>query len=402
MTVSEKNPLIIPGHNHIATLLVWYYHENVKHQGRHFTEGVIRSAGYWITGGKKLISSLIYKCVKCRKLRGKQEYQKMSDLPTDRLTPSPPFTYVGVDVFGPWSVLTRRTRGGSANSKRWAVMFTCLTSRAVHIEVIEDMSSSAFINALRRFISIRGKVLEFRSDRGTNFVGAASLLNMNVVNVEDDPLKQFLYDKGTKWIFNAPHSSHMGGVWERMIGVTRRILDSMMLDISAKHLTHDVLVTLMAEVCAIINGRPIVPVSSDSENPLVLTPSTLLTHKTDHISDVGITCDLKDLYRSEWKRVQILAETFWSRWKREFLTTLQVRRKWPNSRPNIKKGDIILLKEPNVGRNEWPTGIVLETIPSGDNMIRKAVVCISKDGRTTKYIRGPFHGICEVTSKILK
>ena len=234
---------------------MWYYHENVKHQGRHFTEGVIRSAGYWITGGKKLISSLIYKCVKCRKLRGKQEYQKMSDLPTDRLTPSPPFTYVGVDVFGPWSVLTRRTRGGSANSKRWAVMFTCLTSRAVHIEVIEDMSSSAFINALRRFISIRGKVLEFRSDRGTNFVGAASLLNMNVVNVEDDPLKQFLYDKGTNWIFNAPHSSHMGGVWERMIGVTRRILDSVMLDISAKHLTHDVLVTLMAEVCAIINGH---------------------------------------------------------------------------------------------------------------------------------------------------
>ena len=120
-------------------------------------------------------------------------------------------------------------------------------------------------------------------------MGAASLLNMNVVNVEDDPVKQFLYDKGTKWIFNSPHSSHMGGVWERMIGVTRRNLDSMMLDNSAKNLTHDVLVTLMAEVCAIINGRPIVPVSSDSENSLVLTPSTLLTHKTDHISDVGIT-----------------------------------------------------------------------------------------------------------------
>ena len=113
----------------------------------------------------------------------------MADLPLDRLIPGPPFSSVGLDVFGPWPVVTRKTRGGSAQSKRWAVLFTCLTTRAVHIEVIEDMSSSCFINALRRFIALRGPVKLFRSDKGTNFVGAVDDLRVNVINVEGNKVQ---------------------------------------------------------------------------------------------------------------------------------------------------------------------------------------------------------------------
>ena len=222
------------------------------------------------------MSSIIFRCVKCRKLRGRVEGQKMADLPTDRLEEAPPFTYVGLDVFRPWSITTRRTRGGQANSKRWAVLFTCLCIRAIHIEVIEDLSSSAFINALRRFVAIRGKVKQFRSDRGTNFVGATPDLRIDSINVEDELVKKYLYDTGTVWVFNTPHSSHMGGVWERLIGVARRILDSMLLDVS--NLTHEILVTLMAEISAIVNSRP---VSYDKEFPEILCPATLLTHKFD-------------------------------------------------------------------------------------------------------------------------
>lgn len=156
----------------MSKLIVRWFHNRVKHKGRHFTEGAVRTAGYWITGGKRLVSSVMHSCVQCGKLRGRVEQQKMADLPADRLAPAPPFTNVGVDAFGPWSILTRRTRGGSVNSKRWAILFTCLSTRAIHIEVVEEMSSSAFINALRRFVAIRGKVKIFRSDRGTNIVGA--------------------------------------------------------------------------------------------------------------------------------------------------------------------------------------------------------------------------------------
>lgn len=154
----EKHPLILPAGHRVTTLPVRHYHNKVAHQGRHFTEGALCTAGAWIVEGKRLISSIIFKCVICKKLRGKSEVQKMSNLPPNRLTMDPPFTHVGLDVFGPWSVVTRQTRGGAAESKRWAVIFACLSTRAVHLEVIDSMTTSSFINALRRFLSIQGPV----------------------------------------------------------------------------------------------------------------------------------------------------------------------------------------------------------------------------------------------------
>lgn len=104
----------------------------------------------------------------------------------------------------------------------------------MHIEVVEEMTSSSFINALRRLIAIRGPVQVLRSDRGTNFIGAAKELKVNVINVEEEHLHNFLNEQRTTWIFNPPHSSHMGGVWERMIGTTRRILDAILLDYGSR------------------------------------------------------------------------------------------------------------------------------------------------------------------------
>ncbi|XP_061819391.2 uncharacterized protein [Nerophis lumbriciformis] len=383
MTWEEKHPIILPKDNHISTLLVRYYHEQVAHQGRHFTEGAVRTAGLWITGSKRLVSSVINKCVTCKRMRGKLEEQKMSNLPADRLTLNPPFTNVGLDVFGPWTILARRTRGGYAENKRWAVMFTCLSTRAVHIELIETMSTSSFINALRRFTAIRGPVRLLRSDQGTNFIGACRELQ---INSEDTELKAHLQDKGCTWIFNPPHSSHMGGVWERMIGIARRILDAMLLKDNCR-LSHEVLVTLMSEIMAIMNARPLVPVSSDPDMPAVLTPAMLLTQKTDPVSAPLGNMDLKDLYNKQWRQVQSLAETFWKRWRQEYLTTLQPRKKWKSERPNLQVGDVVLLKDTQVKRNEWPTGIIEETFPSCDGRIRKVNVKIIKQGTPKVYSR---------------
>lgn len=196
MTKEEKHPLVIPHTHYVATLLVRYYHEKVAHQGRHITEGAIRAAGPWIIGGKCLVSSVIFKCVICRKLRGTLQIQKMADLPADRLSPMPPFTSVGLDVFGPWTAMTRRTRGGSADNKRWAVLFTCMTTRAVHIEHVESISTSSFINALRRFFSVRGPAKLLRSDRGTNFIGACKELK---IDPSDATLNSYLQEKNCSW-----------------------------------------------------------------------------------------------------------------------------------------------------------------------------------------------------------
>ncbi|XP_055005215.1 uncharacterized protein LOC129407637 [Boleophthalmus pectinirostris] len=380
----EKHPLIIPGSHHLAVLLVRHYHNQVAHQGRQFTEGALRTAGLWVLGAKRLVSRIIHQCVTCRKLRGRLEEQKMAILPADRLTIDPPFTYVGLDVFGPWNVTSRRTRSNSAESKRWAVMFTCLCTRAVHIEVVESMSTSSFINALRRFLSIRGPVKRLRSDQGTNFIGACKELR---INSEDPEIKNFLQDQSCTWAFNTPHSSHMGGVWERMIGLVRNILDSLLLKNSNSRLTHEVLVTLMAEVMAIMNARPLVPVTTDPETLEILSPAMLLTQKASPVLSPPGNFELKDLYKAQWRQVQGLADCFWKRWRQEYLTTLQARRKWKAEKPNIKEGDVVLLKDTQIKRNEWPVGIVVKAIPSDDKRVRKLEVKIVKQGSVKTYMR---------------
>ncbi|XP_060757456.1 uncharacterized protein LOC132868527 [Neoarius graeffei] len=385
----EKRPLILPGRHHVATLIVRHFHEQAHHQGRHFTEGAIRSAGYWILGGKRCINRVIFECVVCRKLRGKCQVQKMADLPPDRLSAEPPFTNVGMDVFGPWAVAARRTRGGYAESKRWAVLFTCLSVRAIHIEVIESMDSSSLINALRRFQAIRGPVKHLRSDRGTNFIGASTDLEIPS-NADEKAVERFLSDQGTTWTFNPPHSSHMGGVWERMIGVTRRILDSMLMQMGSAKLTHEVLTTFLAEVTAIVNNRPLVPVSTDPTDPFILTPASLLTQKVGPCPPPPGNFDQKDLYKQQWRRVQSLSNTFWDRWRKQYLTTLQPRKKWSSDQPNLTEGSVVLLKDIQCKRNDWPLAIITAVYPSKDGRVRKVQLRVAKkDG--TKLLLRPVH-----------
>ncbi|KAI4874451.1 hypothetical protein NFI96_005580 [Prochilodus magdalenae] len=334
---NEKRPLILPGRHHVATLIARHFHEQTQHQGRHFTEGAIRSAGYWLLGGKRCVNRVIFECIICRKLRGKCEVQKMADLPPDRLSTEPPFTNVGMDVFGPWAVAARRTRGGHAESKR-------------------------------RFQAIRGPVKHLRSDRGTNFIGASKALEIPS-NSDEKAVERFLSEQGCTWTFNAPHSSHMGGVWERMIGVTRRILDSMLMQVGSSKLTHEVLTTFLAEVTAIVNNRPLVPVSTDPTDPFILTPASLLTQKVGPCPPPSGEFDHKDLYKQQWRRVQSLSNTFWDRWRKQYLATLQPRRKWSSDQPNLKEGSVVLLKDIQYKRSDWPLGIVTEVYPSKDGRL---------------------------------
>ncbi|XP_071098016.1 uncharacterized protein [Haliotis cracherodii] len=172
-----------------------------------------------------------------------------------------------------------------------------------------------------------------------------------------------------------------------MIGVTRRILDSMLAETRHRHLTHEVLSTFMAEVSAIVNARPIVPISSDPQSPEILTPAILLTQKTNHEVEQMELCDSKDLLRSQWQRVQSLANTFWNRWRQEYLLTLQPRRKWFQDQRNVLQGDLVLLNEKNSARNDWPIAVVERAFPSSDGKVRKVELRIMRGGKITRYIR---------------
>lgn len=171
-----------------------YYHSKVHHQGQQFTEGAIRLAGLWIVEGNKLINSILHHCVKCRRLG----VQKMADLPPEHLSTSPPFTYVGLDVFGPCTVVTRRTRVGVAAHKRWAILFMSMSIWAVNIEVIY-MNTGSCINALQRFFAVRGLAKQLQSGRVTNFIWASQELGMQPTKENQASLLKYLHENGCTW-----------------------------------------------------------------------------------------------------------------------------------------------------------------------------------------------------------
>ena len=349
----EKHPVLIPKKNHVADLITRHYHRQVHHQGRQITHGAIRQAGYWLIGGHNTVARELNKCVTCKKLRGPVIQQRMADLPADRTEVAPPFTNVGFDVFGPWMIRSRKTRGGAANSKRWGLVFICLSSRAIHIELLESMDASCFICALRRFLALRGPVSILRCDRGTNFIGGESELEDALREMDQRQVKGYVNNHGCEWIFNPPHASHFGGAWERQIGTIRRVLGAMFAKLGSHQLTHELLVTLMAEVTAIVNARPISAIPTDADEPQPLSPSMLLTMKTRPLGPPPGNFVPPDVYaRHRWRRVQYLADQFWIRWRREYLQSMQTRTKWEEPKRNLRTGDVVLVKEEGACRND--------------------------------------------------
>lgn len=246
------------------------------------------------------------------------------------------------------------------------------------------MSADSFINALRRFFSIRGPAKLLQSDRGSNFVGACKELGLDT---DKSVVRKYLQERTCSWTFNPPHASHMGGSWERLIGVARRILDAMLLKNIQTCLTHEVLSTFMAEVMAIMNARPLVPVSTNPACPTILTPAMLLTQKSSTVSAPSGNFSSGQLFGKQWKQVQQLADTFWKRWKGEYLSTLQKRTKWTENLPNVKEGDVVLLKHVQGHRNKWPMGLIVKTLPSNDKRVRKVEVRVVKEGSAKVFLR---------------
>ena len=203
-----------------------------------------------------------------------------------------------------------------------------MSSRAIHIETATSLDADSFINALRRFLSRRGPVSQIRSDNGTNFVGAQRELREALAEMKDDVVKQMLMKQNIKWIFNPPAGSHFGGVWERQIRTVRKVLTQLSHEFG-EQLNEESFRTLMCEVEAIVNSRPLTMVSTDPNDMNALTPSHLLTMKSNVILPPPGIFQRADVYmRKRWRRVQYLANLFWTRWKREYFFTLQTSQKW--------------------------------------------------------------------------
>ncbi|XP_055366070.1 uncharacterized protein LOC129604298 [Betta splendens] len=376
-----KHPVVLPKDSHVTRLILSHYHNQICHQGRNQTLMEIRANGFWVIGGSKSIAKYIHKCVQCRKLRRSTEEQRMSELPKERVEVSAPFTYCGMDCFGPFII-----KKGRKECKRYGLILTCLSSRAVHIEMLEDMTTDALINALRCFISLRGAVSQLHCDQGTNFVGAKNEFKEALQQCDFKTLEAFLADKQCEFVFNAPSASHAGGIWERQIRTIRSVLNLTAARCSGR-LDDASLRTLFYEAMAIVNSRPLVVNGiDDPSSPEPLTPNHLILMKSKVALPPPGKFVKEDMYAAKrWRRVQYLTEQFWSRWKKEYLLNVSTRQKWHVPRRNLKVDDIVIIKEDTLPRNQWQLGRVVETTESADGLVRRVKVRVGDRRPTKKY-----------------
>ena len=373
LSEDERHPVILPRKAHVTQAIIRHIHEKTNHGGRSFTLNELRTQGFYVLRGSKVVAQVIRSCVMCRRQRGPTESQKMSDLPSERTEMQPVFYSSGMDVFGPYII-----KRGRSEVKRYGLLFTCLYSRAIHIELLDDLSTDCFLNALRCFLALRGVVKTIFCDQGTNFVGGNNELKNAMTELDHNKLEVSLSKKQVEFKFNVPHASEQGGVWERQIRTVRNVLKSV-IDFANTRLDDSSLRTLFYEATYIVNNRPLSPVSLN--DPLAeppITPNALLHGRLEAVLPPPATFCAQDVYaRKRWRRVQHLCELFWNKWKKEYLLHLQQRQKWYQSRRNLEKGDIVLMVEETLPRSQWPLGIVTNAIKDKDGLVRKVDIRIS-------------------------
>ena len=361
-----KHPAILPKKHHVVDLIIKHYHQQSGHSGVEYVLAEIRQR-FWIIKGRVAVRRAIGSCFDCRRRVQPPGQEKMADLPADRITPGqPPFTFVGVDFFGPFMV-----KKGRSLAKRYGVLYTCLVVRAIHIEVAHSLDTDSFINSLRRFISRRGVPEEIRSDNGTNFKGRNREISEAIRQWNLNQLHEFLLQREIRWHFNPPRASHMGGVWERQIRSVRKVFAAVLKE---QTLTDEGLHTLLCEADAIINGRPLTKLSEDNRDVSVLTPNHLLLLRSNSCFPPGVFSKADSYSKKRWRQVQYLADVFWRRWLKEYLPNLQIRQKWNKECRNFKKDDIVLVMDETMPRGTWPLGRVMEVKMGRDGLVRTVLV----------------------------
>ena len=366
-----KHPIVLPACT-VTDLLVADIHVTIGHLGRETILNHLRQK-YWLIKANTTVRKIVNKCITCKKIHGKPGEQIMSSLPEIRVSGDvPAFFHTGLDCFGPFIVSQ-----GRKTVKRYGIIFTCMSSRAIHIEVADSLSTDSFINGLRRFICRRGSINSITSDNATNFKGANSELKKIINEWNLRTIEKWLKQKNIKWNFNTPYASHHGGVFERLIRSIRQVFSSLLADQKIK-LNDDQLNTLMCETESILNQRPLTQLTSDPSDLCALTPNHLLLFNAGVTFPPGLFNN-DDMYcRKRYKQVQYLAQQFWVQWKKRYLVLLQERQKWSSIRSDFKINDLVIVVDILLPRNNWPLGRIVEVCKSNDNLIRSVKVKISK------------------------
>nr|XP_049467061.1 uncharacterized protein LOC125908380 [Anopheles coluzzii] len=363
---SAKYPVILPRGSRLAELIVERYHRLYRHANNETVTNELRQQ-FQIPKLRALVTKTVKNCVFCKIRRSLPQVPPMAPLPKERLTPFVrPFSYVGLDYFGP--VLVKR---GRSNEKRWIALFTCLTVRAIHLEVVHSLSTESCVLAVRRFVARRGAPVEIFSDNGTNFLGASRQLRREIEE-RNETLAAIFTNAHTRWTFNPPGAPHMGGVWERMVRSVKAAISTVM---EAKHAPDDeTFETVILDAEAMINSRPLTYVPLDPENQEAITPNHFLLGSSSGVKQQPVLpTNYRDSLKGNWKLAQHMLDGIWRRWIKEYLPVISRQSKWFENVREIRKGDLVLVVDGTI-RNQWKKGIVERIMAGPDGHIRQAWV----------------------------
>lgn len=383
LPLDARNPILLDKRHPITSLIVLDCHRRVMHNGVRETLAELRST-YWLVRGRQFVRQIVYHCIVCRRLEGKPYRSVPSpDLPEWRVTRSRPFEHSGVDFAGPLFIRD------PLKPKVWLCLYTCCTTRAVHLELVPDLNTATFIRCFKRFSSRRGMPSKMISDNGKTFKSASKVIERVL---SDSVVQKYFSDLRVQWIFNLEKAPWWGGMFERLIKSAKRCLRKV---IGRCSLTYEELATVVTEVEAVLNSRPLTYVDSDD---LVepLTPSHLMLgfrvlSLPDPIIPEDDDPDYNESASDLTKRMRYLAtlsEGFWKRWRAEYLTELREFHRHQKTtrgvRDDVTEGKIVTVYEEGTPRGLWRLGRIERVIVSPDGKVRSAVVRVrSKTGRYT-------------------
>ncbi|XP_055614781.1 uncharacterized protein LOC129761103 [Toxorhynchites rutilus septentrionalis] len=358
-----RYPVILPKRSEITSLVVDLFHRKYKHANSETVVNEIRQQ-FEIPSLRTLVRRRRRDCWFCKLRQARPHIPPMGPLHASRLEAfSRPFSFSGLDYFGP--VLVKQ---GRASVKRWVALFTCLTVRAVHLEVVNSLTTSSCISAVRRFIGRRGAPVEMFSDNGTNFHGAERLLRQQIAT----GLSETFTSSQCKWSFIPPGAPHMGGAWERMVQSVKAAMGDAYGD---GKLDEEGLGTLVVEAESMVNSRPLTYLPLDSDETEALTPNHFLLGSSSgaKVPGKGIRHQQRKL-QELWVDIQDQLDIFWKRWLKEYLPVIRRQPKWfEEAAKEITEGDLVLIT--NEGkRSEWIRGRVERAVRGSDGRVRQAIM----------------------------
>ncbi|XP_062557415.1 uncharacterized protein LOC134222287 [Armigeres subalbatus] len=370
-----RHPAVLPQSHVLTKMIIDYHHQQVHHGGQQATLASVRQE-FWPIHGKRAVTSVLRKCHRCFRFNPKPIQQPMGQLPSTRVRPARPFLITGVDYCGPFYLKPPHRR--AAPPKAYIAVFVCFSTKAIHLELVMDLSTAGFIAALRRFIGHHGIPNEIHSDNATNFQGAKhelyELYNCLTSKTGQQAVESELSEQGISWHFIPPRAPNFGGLWEAAVRSAKTALKK---EVGAIQLTHESFSTLLVQITAALNSRPLAPLTDDPADISALTPAHfLIGSPMNALPDPDLTA-IPSNRLTHYQQRQQMFQRYWQRWSQEYLTGLQTASKNVQVSP-IRIGSVVILREDNIPPLQWPLARIVEVHPGADGVVRVVTVYTSK------------------------